>query len=247
MLRHRLSNVYVARGRLYGREGMKTYIQVLLVGDLYTSGWLITKRICHPTVSTTQCRAQSRYIKDQLFPEASRHRSPHKFRITLRDTQLTFLGLLNVTLVIPGTCFKPSLAIAFLAFFSLRECTATDEPAEIPASPSPPAASTSESELSEASSTSAPFLAGGSSGNSSMRGFDILASWSCRGEVSACRSVNAEMCNRDASALFSVDSRLGKIQGSGRSHLGQTWYAMGQYMICNGDIPGLSRCESAAE
>ncbi len=31
-----------------GREGMRTYIQVLLVGDLYTSGWLMTKRICHP-------------------------------------------------------------------------------------------------------------------------------------------------------------------------------------------------------
>ena len=32
-----------------GRGGMRTYIQVLLVGDLYTSGWLMTKRICHPT------------------------------------------------------------------------------------------------------------------------------------------------------------------------------------------------------
>ena len=32
----------------------------------------------------------------------------------------TFFGLRMVTLVIPGTGFKPNLAIAFLAFFSLR-------------------------------------------------------------------------------------------------------------------------------
>ena len=87
--------------------------------------------------------------------------------------KLTFLGLLKVTLVIPGTCFKPNFAIDFLAFFSLRECTWTEDPAGMPDSASP-VASTSESELLSASPTSAPFLAGGSSGSSSMRGFDIV-------------------------------------------------------------------------
>ena len=43
----------------------------------------------------------------------------------VEKSKLTFFGLLRVTLVIPGTCFKPSLAIDFLAFFSLRECTVT--------------------------------------------------------------------------------------------------------------------------
>lgn len=33
----------------------------------------------------------------------------------------TFLGLRRVTRVIPGTCFRPSFPMAFLAFFSLRE------------------------------------------------------------------------------------------------------------------------------
>lgn len=89
--------------------------------------------------------------------------------------QLTFFGLLKVTLVIPGTCFRPSLAIDFRAFFSLRECTCTEDPAGIPDSPSPPATSgSSESELLEASSTSAPFFVGGSSGSSSIRGLDIV-------------------------------------------------------------------------
>ena len=91
---------------------------------------------------------------------------------------LTFFGLLRVTLVIPGTCFRPNLAMDFLAFFSLRECTVTLDPAGTPDSPSPPA-SASESELLEASSTSAPFLVGGSSGSSSMRGFDILEQICC--------------------------------------------------------------------
>lgn len=88
--------------------------------------------------------------------------------------QLTFFGLLSVTRVMPGTCFNPSLAIDFRAFFSLREWTWIDDPAGIPASASPVTAScSSESELLEASSTSAPFFAGGSSGSSSIRGFDI--------------------------------------------------------------------------
>ena len=87
----------------------------------------------------------------------------------------TFFGLLNVTLVMPGTCFNPNFAIDFLAFFSFRECTVTLDPAGMPESPSPPATSaSSESELLEASSISAPFLAGGSSGSSSIRGFDIV-------------------------------------------------------------------------
>ena len=101
-------------------------------------------------------------------------------------TSLTFFGLLNVTLVIPETCFSPSLAMDFRAFFSLRECTVTDEPAGTPDSPSPPApSSASESELLEASSTSAPFLAGGSSGSSSMRGFDIVEQICSRESASA--------------------------------------------------------------
>jgi len=88
----------------------------------------------------------------------------------------TPFGLLNVTLVMPGTCFKPSLPIAFRAFFSLRLWTATLEPAGIVASPSFPA-STSESEELEASSSAvAPFLAvdGISSSSSSILGFAIL-------------------------------------------------------------------------
>ena len=99
---------------------------------------------------------------------------------------LTFFGLLNVTLVMPGTCFSPSFAIDFLAFFSFRECTVTLDPAGMPDSPSPPAASaSSESELLEASSTSAPFLAGGSSGSSSMRGFDNLEKGCTKAQLSA--------------------------------------------------------------
>ena len=76
--------------------------------------------------------------------------------------------------MMPGTCFSPNFEMAFRAFFSLREWTATEAPAGMPASPSPPAASTSDSELSDASSTSTPFLFGSSSGNSSMRGFDMM-------------------------------------------------------------------------
>ena len=93
-----------------------------------------------------------------------------------RANGLTFFGLRSVTLVIPGTCFKPSFAIDFRAFFSLRECTWTDEPAPGPASP----VSTSESELLDASSTSAPFFAGGSSGSSSILGLDMLKDYCVR-------------------------------------------------------------------
>ena len=90
---------------------------------------------------------------------------------------LTFLGLRSVTLLMPGTCFRPSLAIDFRAFFSFLECTVTVEPAGIPPSP----ASTSESELLEASLTSAPLPMGSSSGSSSIRGFAIFT----EGEQSA--------------------------------------------------------------
>jgi hypothetical protein len=70
---------------------------------------------------------------------------------------LTPFGRLSVTLVMPSTCFKPSFAIAFLAFFSFLEWIATELPAGMVASPPSPA-STSESELASlASSTSAPF------------------------------------------------------------------------------------------
>ena len=88
-----------------------------------------------------------------------------------------------MTLLIPGTCFNPSLAIALRAFFSLRECTVTLDPGMTPASP----VSTSESELLDASSTSAPFLAGGSSGSSSIRGFDILV----KAEVNLLRNISS--------------------------------------------------------
>lgn len=80
----------------------------------------------------------------------------------------------------PGTCFKPSLPIAFRAFFSLRLWTATLEPAGMLASPSFPA-STSESEELEASSFSSSAVAtplavvgGASSSSSSILGFAIL-------------------------------------------------------------------------
>ena len=99
--------------------------------------------------------------------------------LNLCKLELTFFGLRSVTLVIPGTCFNPNFAILFLAFFSLRECTVTAEPAGMPdSSPSalPVSSPSSESELLSASSTSA-FLLGGSSGNSSMRGFDMMASY----------------------------------------------------------------------
>lgn len=108
----------------------KTYIQVLLFGLLYTSGWLMTKRM--------------------------------------------FFGRLSVTLVIPSTCFRPSLEIALRAFFSFLLWTATEAPAGMLASP----ASLSESsELS--SSTSATFLSG-SSGSSSTRGLAMFTVGVCR-------------------------------------------------------------------
>src|SRR5204863_744782 len=88
----------------------------------------------------------------------------------VKNQIFTFLGRLSVTRVIPGMCFSPNFAIALRAFFSLRECTVTVEPAGMAVSP---AASASDSELSDASSTSAPSL-GGSSGSSSMRGLDIM-------------------------------------------------------------------------
>ena len=132
---------------------------VLLEGDLYTSGWLMTKRIC----DSTSVIASTRVVKGD----------PSKMIMSM-DEILTFLGLLRVTLVMPGTCLSPSFPMDFLAFFSLREWTVTEDPAGMLESPSPPAASaSSESELLDASSTSAPFLAGGSSGSSSMRGFDM--------------------------------------------------------------------------
>ncbi len=61
----------------------------------------------------------------------------------------------------------------FRAFFSLREWT-TAPPAGIPLSP----VSTSESELSDPSSSAVTFLVGSSSGSSSIRGFDMLGGMS---------------------------------------------------------------------
>lgn len=99
----------------------------------------------------------------------------HILHVDSKMLKPTFFGLLKVTLVMPGTCFNPSFAIDFRAFFSLREWTWIEDPAGIPVSPSAPAASgSSESELLDASSTSAPFFAGGSSGSSSIRGFDMV-------------------------------------------------------------------------
>lgn len=49
---------------------------------------------------------------------------------------LTFFGRRRVTRVMPSMCFRPSLAMALRAFFSLREWTVTDEPWGITASPS---------------------------------------------------------------------------------------------------------------
>ena len=149
---------------------------MLLDGDLYTSGWLITKRIwidvCQP-------------VKAARWDSFGLRMFLEKWKMHLLYHKRTFFGLLSVTLVMPGTCFKPSFAIDFLAFFSFRECTVTDDPAGMPDSPPSPVAASpsSESELLEASSTSAPFLFGGSSGSSSIRGFDILG-WICKCSIS---------------------------------------------------------------
>lgn len=93
----------------------------------------------------------------------------------------TPFGLLKVTRVIPGTCFRPNLPIAFLAFFSLRLWTATAEPAGMLASPSPPA-SLSESDELDASSA-VVFLVGSSSGSSSILGFDMMGGLSIQGTM----------------------------------------------------------------
>lgn len=93
---------------------------------------------------------------------------------------LTFFGLLRVTLVIPGTLVKPSLAIDLRAFFSLREWTTVVLPAGI-LSP----VSSSESESSDPSSSAVAFFSGtSSSGSSSTRGFAILNELSLRKEIS---------------------------------------------------------------
>lgn len=76
--------------------------------------------------------------------------------------------------MIPGTLVRPSFAIDLRAFFSLRECTIAPPEGMLPSSP----ASTSESELSDPSSSAVTFLVGSSSGSSSMRGFDILGGMS---------------------------------------------------------------------
>jgi hypothetical protein len=76
--------------------------------------------------------------------------------------------------VMPGTLTRPSLVMALRAFFSLREWTIAP-PAGIPVSP----VSTSESELSDPSSSAVTFLeTGSSSGSSSIRGFDMLGGMS---------------------------------------------------------------------
>jgi len=68
---------------------------------------------------------------------------------------------------------------------------------------SPPAASpSSESELLDASSTSAPFLEGGSSGISSMRGFDIV-----NGESGRSRNVSNSDVGKLAAKVASISSR----------------------------------------
>jgi hypothetical protein len=82
----------------------------------------------------------------------------------------TFFGRLKVTLVMPGTLIKPSLAIDFLAFFSLREWTTAVAPPGMLDSP----ASISESESSDASSSTLTFLTTSSSASSSMRGLDMV-------------------------------------------------------------------------
>jgi len=87
--------------------------------------------------------------------------------------RLTPLGRRRVTRVMPSTCFRPSLAMAFLAFFSLREWIATVDPAGIEGSPLSTSTSDSSEEVA-ASSTSTVFLTG-SSGSSSMRELDMLA------------------------------------------------------------------------
>ena len=83
---------------------------------------------------------------------------------------LTFFGRRRVTRVMPSMCFRPSLVMALRAFFSLREWTATEEPAGTLTSPSSP----SDSSL-DSSSSIWTFFFSGSSGSSSMRGLAILS------------------------------------------------------------------------
>ena len=125
-----------------------THIQVLLEGDLYTSGLLITYRI---------------YRNTKWLLASPIHRQD---RTT--ETRHTFFGRRRVTRVIPGTCFKPNLAMDLRAFFSLREWTATADPAGIsPPSPSPV------SDSSEDSWSSTSTFLTCSSVISSIRGSDI--------------------------------------------------------------------------
>lgn len=114
--------------------------------------------------------------------------------------ELTFFGLLRVTLVIPGTLVKPSLAIDLRAFFSLREWTIAPAPA---GRPSP--ASASDSELSDPSSSAVTCFVGSSSGSSSMRGFDMLGVYACCRKISKLTSMYfwiVVVCARPRRALF---------------------------------------------
>lgn len=144
-------------------EGQQTNIQVLLEGDLYTSGWLMTKRICHvcqPNSSRVVVPASRRGL---VFVDGG-------FPLAIVRQALTFLGRRRVTRVMPSMCFSPSLAMALRAFFSLREWTATEEPAGTFTSPS----SFSDSSL-DSSSSICTFFFSGSSAISSMRGLAILS------------------------------------------------------------------------
>lgn len=89
--------------------------------------------------------------------------------------------------MIPGTLVRPSLAIDLRAFFSLREWTIAP-PAGRPLSP----VSTSESELSDPSSSAVTFFVGSSSGSSSIRGFDMLGGTSAVEKVS--RLTLSDLC-----------------------------------------------------
>lgn len=118
---------------------------------------------------------------------------------------LTFFGLLKVTLVMPGTLVRPSFAIDFRAFFSLRECTIA------PPAGSPSPVSTSESELSEPSSSAVTVLVGSSSGSSSIRGFDMLSDMAGRGALASLTLTDKLQIVVCAAASADPQSNIGNL------------------------------------
>ena len=175
----------VGCGELRGSVGLGLRVQVLDLGLAENAGshrgQLPKKpvegqlRCLHPRVACGRL-VDIRVIDDEKnlamlsFERCSASSAPAEVLVRFNGswTGLTFFGRRRVTRVIPVTCFKPSLAMALRAFFSFLEWIWTVEPPG-------PAASTSgsESELLDASSTSA-FFVGSSSGSSSILGLAMV-------------------------------------------------------------------------